>query len=89
MNRRLAALVGLVLALVATSALQSCGDQQQTTSSNAYGTAATSTDTAVTTTTTTTTTEEPDSVIGATLNAVGTVILFPFRLLGDAIELIV
>ena len=42
-----------------------------------------------TTTTTTTTTNEPDSVVGSTLHAVGTIILFPFRLVGDAISLIV
>ena len=94
MISRPAAVLGLVLALGATTILQSCGDQQQTTqtssSSSLYGTQATSADTpATTTTTTTTTTEEPDSVLGATLNAVGTVMLFPFRLLGDAIELIV
>ncbi|HYL58837.1 MAG TPA: hypothetical protein VEU51_08190 [Candidatus Acidoferrales bacterium] len=42
-----------------------------------------------TTTTTVTTADEPDSVLGATLHAVGEVILFPFRLVGDAVELIV
>ena len=33
--------------------------------------------------------EHHDSVLGATLHAVGTVILFPFRLVGDAISLLV
>lgn len=47
-----------------------------------------------TTTTTTTTadkssTKEPDSILGATAHAIGTVVLFPFRLIGDAVELIV
>jgi hypothetical protein len=42
-----------------------------------------------TTTTTTVSNEEHDSVVGATLHAVGTIILFPFRLVGDAISLIV
>jgi len=42
-----------------------------------------------TTTTETTTSNEPDSVLGATAHAVGTVILFPFRLIGDAFGLIV
>jgi len=41
-----------------------------------------------TTTTTKTTTNEPQSVVGATANAVGTVILFPFRVVGDTLELI-
>jgi hypothetical protein len=42
-----------------------------------------------TTTTETTKTERPDSVLGATAHAVATVILFPFRLIGDAVGLIV
>lgn len=46
-----------------------------------------------TTTTTITRTEtsekQPDSILGATAHAVGTVILFPFRLIGDALGLIV
>jgi uncharacterized lipoprotein YajG len=41
-----------------------------------------------TTTTTKTTTDEPQSVLGATASAVGTVILFPFRVVGDTLELI-
>lgn len=44
-----------------------------------------------TTTTTTTTTKSPDeppSVLGATASAVGTIILFPFRLAGDALSLL-
>lgn len=41
------------------------------------------------TTTTTITTDEPDSVLGATLHVIGTVVLFPFRLVGDAVGLIV
>jgi hypothetical protein len=30
----------------------------------------------------------PDSVLGATAHAVGTVILFPFRVVGDTLELL-
>jgi uncharacterized lipoprotein YajG len=41
-----------------------------------------------TTTTTKTTTDQPQSVLGATANAVGTVVLFPFRVVGDTLELI-
>ena len=40
------------------------------------------------TTTTKTTTDQPQSVLGATASAVGTVILFPFRVVGDTLELI-
>ncbi len=38
-----------------------------------------------TTTTTTTTSNEPDSVLGATVHAVGTVVMFPFRVVFDAL----
>ena len=41
------------------------------------------------TTTTTKTSDEPDSVVGSVAHAVGTIILFPFRLIGDALSLIV
>ncbi|HLH78562.1 MAG TPA: hypothetical protein VKV28_17305 [Candidatus Binataceae bacterium] len=41
-----------------------------------------------TTTTTTTTTSRPDSLLGATAHAVATAIELPFRLVGDAIGLI-
>jgi hypothetical protein len=44
---------------------------------------------ASTTTTTTTQSNEPDSVLGATAHAVATIVLLPFRLIGDAIGLIV
>ena len=38
---------------------------------------------ASTTTTTVTTKDEPDSVAGSIFHAVGTIILFPFRVIGD------
>jgi hypothetical protein len=43
-----------------------------------------------TTTTTTTTTESdrPDSVLGATVHAVATVVTLPFRVVGDTLEMI-
>jgi hypothetical protein len=39
-------------------------------------------------TTTYTTTSEPDSVVGSTAHAVGTIIAAPFRLVGDAISIV-
>jgi|SRR5579862_4056470 len=41
-----------------------------------------------TTTYTTTTTSEPDSVVGSTAHAAGTIIAAPFRLVGDALGII-
>jgi uncharacterized membrane protein YdcZ (DUF606 family) len=38
---------------------------------------------------TTTTANAPDSVLGAAAHAVGTIILFPFRPVGDALGLLV
>jgi hypothetical protein len=40
------------------------------------------------TTTTTTTTDRPDSVLGATAHAIGTVVMLPFRVVGDTLSLI-
>jgi hypothetical protein len=62
-------------------------EQPQVTSTTA-STPAQSQDT-TTTTAETTDTKRPDSVLGATAHAVTTVILFPFRLIGDAVGLIV
>jgi len=42
-----------------------------------------------TTTTTTTQSNEPDSVLGATVHAVATIVLLPFRIISDALGLIV
>lgn len=42
-----------------------------------------------TTTTTTTQSDEPDSVLGATLHLVGTIILLPFRIVGGVLGAIV
>jgi hypothetical protein len=41
-----------------------------------------------TTTTYTTTTSEPDSIVGSTAHAAGTIIAAPFRLVGDALSII-
>jgi len=41
-----------------------------------------------TTTTTTTRTDEPDSVVGSTGNAVGTIVEAPFRIVGDTLGIL-
>jgi hypothetical protein len=75
--------------LCAPFAICSCSSQESTTQ-RTVSTNYSDPDAPPTTTTTTTTTDnEPDSVVGSTLHAVGTIILFPFRLVGDAIGLIV
>jgi len=42
-----------------------------------------------TTTTTTTESDEPDSVLGATAHALVTIVLLPFRIVGDTLGLII
>lgn len=83
-------------------ALQSCAERTETTyseppyySSTTYGpdyaynsTYPPYSDTYGTTTYTTTTTSEPDSVVGSTAHAAGTIIAAPFRLVGDALSII-
>lgn len=92
----------LLLALTLACAvplMQGCSDQRQvttverttTTDPGTEKTPDTVTNPSEQTTTTTTTTKSPDeppSVLGATASAIGTIILFPFRLVGDALGLI-
>lgn len=92
MNRLSIAVVALSVALAGAFATGCAGRQDTTTTTVETSPPVVASDSptpAETTTTTTTTTDEPDSVLGATLHAVGTIILFPFRIVGDAIELIV
>jgi hypothetical protein len=80
----------LPAAVVCLSVLQGCSAEQTTTVRRTT----TSTEPEDNTTTTTTTTsdsqntEQHDSVLGATASAVGTVIAAPFRLVGDAFEIV-
>ena len=83
----------LIAVLVVTIALpiaQGCSSQQTTTTETTQTAPDPNNPAASSTTTTTTTTEnEPDSLLGATFHVIGTAILFPFRLVGDALGLIV
>jgi len=94
-SKTIVPVLALALFLGGSAMLQSCSDQQSTTTTSSTANPhSASTDPSAqqaptSTTTTTTTSEEPDSILGSTLHAVGTVVLFPFRLIGDAIELIV
>ena len=84
MNRRAFPILLLAITLAGPAMLSGCSDQQTTTTTVQPA----DPDAPASTTSTTTTTTEPDSVVGSTLNAVGTIILFPFRLIGDALGLI-
>ncbi len=94
MKIRTLPIIVLSFALIGSAAGLGCSGQSETTTTRQETTANSSDpDSAPTTSTTTTTTttkdDEPDSVLGATFHAIGTIILFPFRLVGDAIELLV
>jgi len=82
----IAGLCSLPLALT-----QGCATRRTvtTTTETSPASASTPIDSAPTTTTETTTSEEPDSVLGASAHFVWTVVSFPFRLIGDAFDLIV
>ena len=96
-----AKLKGAILSLVLAGVLlgAGCSSQQSETTTttttqsapatDADANAADSPQVSKSTTTTTTTSDEPDSVVGSVAHAVGTIILFPFRLIGDALSLIV
>ncbi len=84
--------LALIFALSAALAVAGCATHQETTQTTYTTSPAYADDTSTppqTTTTTTTTNDEPDSVVGSVFHAVGTIILFPFRLVGDALGLLV
>ncbi len=87
--KKAGAFIAIALLVSAIGVFAGCASEQTKT----VRTTTTATDPAQpqanTTTTETTTFKEPDNVLGATAHAVGTVILFPFRLIGDAFGLIV
>ena len=88
MQKRILPIIALSLALITPAVIQGCSSQSETTTTTTSEDPQSAPTTTVTTSTTTTS-NEPDSVLGATFHAIGTIILFPFRLVGDAIELIV
>ncbi len=88
-------LIPILAVLCVAPIAQSCSTQEETktvertTTTDRNPEPQGSTTTTTTRTTTETSEKEPDSVLGATAHAIGTVILFPFRLIGDALGLLV
>ncbi|HTR62473.1 MAG TPA: hypothetical protein VMH37_12275 [Candidatus Binataceae bacterium] len=91
MKKQMFLIVSLSVLLMGSPMISGCSSQSETTTTTQQTTASNDPEAAPTTTTTTTTTrdDEPDSVLGATFHAIGTIVLFPFRLIGDAIGLLV
>jgi len=87
MQKRILPIIALSIALISPLIIDGCSSQSETTTTTSSEPQSAPTTTA--TSTTTTSSDEPDSVPGATFHAIGTIILFPFRQVGDAIELIV
>jgi hypothetical protein len=87
MQKRILPIIALSMALITPAVIQGCSSQSETTTTTTSEEPQSAPTTV--TTSTTTTSNEPDSVLGATFHAIGTIILFPFRLVGDAIGLIV
>jgi hypothetical protein len=88
MKKSIISAIALTATICAFPMLQSCADSSRqttytTTSDPSYGYSP-----AETTTTTTTTTSEPDSVVGATANAAGTIVEAPFRIVGDTLGIL-
>jgi hypothetical protein len=88
MRKSIISAIALTALLGMCPILQSCSDSSRqttytTTSEPGYGYSP-----AETTTTTTTTTNEPDSVVGATADAAGTIVEAPFRIVGDALGIL-
>lgn len=87
MQKRILPIIALSMALITPAVIQGCSSQSETTTTTTSEEPQSAPTTV--TTSTTTTSNEPDSVLGATFHAIGTIILFPFTLVGDAIGLIV
>ena len=79
------------LILCGATSLSACASHEETTTTVTRPATADSSEATTTTTTVVRTDDEEhhDSVLGATVHAVVTIVLLPFRLVGDAIELIV
>jgi hypothetical protein len=76
--------IGLAAILCACPLLQSCAD---TSSQTTYTTTSDGSPVAQTTTTTTTT-NAPDSIVGSTAHAAGTIVAAPFEIVGDTLGII-
>ncbi|MGA6970304.1 MAG: hypothetical protein WBY93_01650 [Candidatus Binatus sp.] len=85
MNKSTIQAIGLAAVLCACPLLQACSD---TSSQTTYTTTSAPGEPPETTSTTTTTTDQPDSVVGATANAAGTIVAAPFRIVGDTLGVI-
>jgi hypothetical protein len=84
MKKSIISTISLSAILTACLALASCADTTtQTTYTTTPGEAP-----GESTTTTTTTTDQPDSVVGSTAHAAGTIIAAPFRIVGDTLGVI-
>jgi hypothetical protein len=87
MNKSTFSAIAVSAILFACPLLQSCSDTSSqttytTTSDPGYYSPS------ETTTTTTTSSNEPDSVVGATANAAGTIVEAPFRIVGDTLGIL-
>jgi len=86
--KRLGFLLPLALLMALSLGAPGCSSSSETTTTETTVTNPDVPPPETTTTTTTTKSDEPDSVLGATFHAIGTIILFPFRLIGDTLGLI-
>jgi len=87
MKKSIISAIAVTAILSACPLLQSCSDTSSqttytTTSDLGYYSPS------ETTTTTTTRSNEPDSVVGATANAAGTIVEAPFRIVGDTLGIL-
>ena len=90
MKKSIISAIAVTAILSVCPLLQSCADTSRqttytTTSDPGY---AYSSPSETTTTTTTTSSNEPDSVVGATANAAGTIVEAPFRIVGDTLGIL-
>ena len=88
MNTSIISAIALTAIICACPILQSCSDSSSQTTDTTTSDPGDGYSPSETTTTTTTTTNQPDTVVGATADAAGTIVEAPFRIVGDALGVI-
>jgi hypothetical protein len=88
MNKSIFSAIAVSAIFFACPLLQSCSDTSSQTTYTTTSDPGYYSPSETTTTTTTTSSNEPDSVVGATANAAGTIVEAPFRIVGDTLGIL-
>ncbi len=88
MKKSIISAIAVTAILSVCPLLQSCADTSRQTTYTTTSDPGYYSPSETTTTTTTTSSNEPDSVVGATADAAGTIVEAPFRIVGDTLGIL-